>query len=138
MLMSTEKLGRPAKVDQEVVRKLEDSFMHGATVTEACYISGISRDTFYRRLQEDTVFSDKMERARNWLRTVAKRNIANAVKGGDIKVSLWLLERHDTLPRQGVADEMPEEHSEENLKRFKETLEEHIKQKVALELRKNA
>lgn len=69
------------------------------------------------------------------MRTLVKRNIDNAVKGGDIKVSLWLLERHDTLSRQGVADEMPEELSEKNLKRCSEILEQYIQSRVEAELK---
>lgn len=133
--MQNKSIGRPSKLTTEVVRKLEDAFKHGATVTEACSVSGISRDTFYRYMQDDEMFSDKMERARNWLRTIAKRNIANAVKAGDIKVSLWLLERHDTLPRFNIKDEMPEENKKENLQRYAETLEEHIRSRVEEELK---
>lgn len=46
------------------------------TVSEACSVSDISRDTFYRHCKNDMVFSDKMRFARGYAAMLAKRNIA--------------------------------------------------------------
>lgn len=53
-------IGRPSKVTWAVIVKLADSLQHNATVTEACRYAGISRDTYYRHLN-DEVFATKME-----------------------------------------------------------------------------
>jgi DNA invertase Pin-like site-specific DNA recombinase len=57
--------GRPSKVDYKIIIKLADSIQHSATVTEACKYAGISRDTYYRHMNNE-VFAEKM--------VIAKRN----------------------------------------------------------------
>lgn len=56
--------GRPLKVDYKIIVKLADSIQHNASVTEACRYAGISRDTFYRHLNQP-VFAEKMATAKN-------------------------------------------------------------------------
>src|ERR1700712_5280786 len=101
------KVGRPTKITATVVSKLEEAFQHGATVAEACYYSGISRETFYSHYNANLVFSDKMDRSRSWLLMKAKHNIASAILAGDLKSSAWLLEKaiSPTIP---IKDEIPE------------------------------
>lgn len=60
------KVGRPAVVTDDVVRKLEAALAAGFSVTVACHISGISRDTFYNYKVMDKDFSDKMKLAEEW------------------------------------------------------------------------
>jgi AcrR family transcriptional regulator len=105
--MTRKVIGRPTKITTGVVSKLEDAIRHGATVGEACYLSGISRETFYHHFRSDKEFSDKMELSRTWLRVIAKHNLASAVINGDMKASLWLLEKHDSLPINDVNEEVP-------------------------------
>lgn len=99
------KVGRPAKVDYQVMSKLEDALQYGATVSEACHYAGISRDTFYRYFRAEEVFAQKMEIARNRLLRVAKANVATAIIAGDYQGSVWLLEKVVT-PTLAVADEV--------------------------------
>lgn len=101
-------IGRPQKVDYTIMSKLEDALQYGATVSEACYYAGISRDTFYRYFKHEEVFAQKMEAARNKLLTMAKANVANAIMAGDYKSSVWLLEKTVT-PSLAVADEVPKD-----------------------------
>lgn len=103
--MSQKPVGRPNKITDDIVSKLENALKHGATVSEACSVSGVSRETFYKRLREDKEFSDKMERARSWLLTIAKHNLADAIRTGDLKASLWLIDRHDNIPEQSISQE---------------------------------
>jgi len=51
-------VGRPVKMNYKVVDKLADAIQHNANVTEACKHAGISRDTFYRYYNEEQVFAD--------------------------------------------------------------------------------
>jgi ACT domain-containing protein len=53
-------IGRPHKVDYKIMIKLADSIQHNSTITEACRYTGISRDTFYRYLKSEPVFSEKI------------------------------------------------------------------------------
>ena len=52
-------IGRPLKVDYKIIIKLADAIQHNANITDACRYAGISRDTFYRHLDNE-VFAEKM------------------------------------------------------------------------------
>lgn len=104
-MVNKKPIGRPQKVNYQIMSKLEDSLQYGASVSEACYYAGISRDTFYRYFREDTVFAEKMELARNKLLKIAKSNVSKAIIAGDYESSLWLLGKVVT-PSLAIADEV--------------------------------
>ena len=132
--MSNNKIGRPTVLNKDTVSKLEEAFKLGASVSEACLISGISRDTFYRHFNADSTFSDKMERARSWILVLAKRNIANAIGMGNTKLSVWLLEKHESLILRSIAEEMPDdEMSEENMQKRAEELEQYVQARIRID-----
>ena len=56
-------VGRPLKVDYKIIVKLADAIQHSSNVTDACRYAGISRDTFYRHMNND-VFAEKMVAAK--------------------------------------------------------------------------
>lgn len=93
MLVTTRNRGRPTVFDQETVHKLEQAFAIGCTVEEACFVSGVSRSAYYKRLEEDEQFMDKMERAKLYMIIQARHTVCNAIRAGDIKTSMWYLER---------------------------------------------
>ena len=59
-------IGRRLKVDCKIIIKLVDAIQHNANITDACRYAGISRDTFYRHLNSQELFAEKM--------TIAKDN----------------------------------------------------------------
>jgi hypothetical protein len=93
MQVATKSRGRPTVFDQETVHKLEQAFAIGCTVEEACSVSGVSRSAYYKRLEDDTHFMDKMERAKLFIVIQARHTVCNAIRAGDIKTSMWYLER---------------------------------------------
>ncbi|MDB5182413.1 MAG: hypothetical protein JWO47_197 [Candidatus Saccharibacteria bacterium] len=58
-------IGRPPKVNYRVIIKLADSIQHNSTITEACRYAGISRDTYYHYMNNETVFAEKMTTAKD-------------------------------------------------------------------------
>jgi DNA-binding phage protein len=58
-------VGRPLKVDYKIMIKLVDAIQHNANITDACRYAGISRDTFYRHLNNEEVFAEKMAVAKD-------------------------------------------------------------------------
>lgn len=52
--------GRPLKVDYKIIIKLADAIQHNSNITDACRYAGISRDTFYRHLNNEKVFAEKI------------------------------------------------------------------------------
>lgn len=63
--MATPKaVGRPPKVNYKIIIKLADAIQHNTNITDACRYAGISRDTFYRHLNNEEVFAEKMVKAK--------------------------------------------------------------------------
>ena len=56
--------GRPPKVNHKIIVKLVDAIQHNSNITDACKYAGISRDTFYRHLNNE-VFAEKMAIAKD-------------------------------------------------------------------------
>lgn len=57
--------GRPPKVNYKIIIKLADAIQHNSNITDACRYAGISRDTFYRHLNNQEVFREKMATAKD-------------------------------------------------------------------------
>ena len=91
--MPTKKYGRPLAITPSIVSKLEQALRDGFSIEMACHVSGISRSTYYARLQTDEEFSDKMALSQAWATERAKQVIIQAINNGDIKSSQWWLER---------------------------------------------
>lgn len=94
---SKNEVGRPTVMSDETVRKLEESLKGGMTVSQACVVSDVSRDTYYRHYKMDEAFSDKMRFAKSYVAMLAKQNIAKAIADGDIGVSKWFLEKQSSF-----------------------------------------
>ncbi len=58
-------IGRPLKVDYKTIIRLADAIQHNANITDACRYAGISRDTYYRHLNSEDVFAEKMAIAKD-------------------------------------------------------------------------
>jgi len=90
------KTGRPSKnkgIDSLVVRKLIEAFKNDFTIEEACSYAGISKDSYYRWLNQDQEFSDEMSRSKYFVGIEAKKVIKKAIERGNLKASQWYLER---------------------------------------------
>ena len=64
-MVTKKAVGRPSKVDYRVIIKLADAIQHNSSITESCRYAGISRDTFYRHLNSEPVFAEKIITAKN-------------------------------------------------------------------------
>jgi hypothetical protein len=84
--------GRPKVITKDTVRKLEDAFKVGFSVSEACLASGISRATYYDHRASDEAFSDKMELAKTWMNIRAKHVVTKAIDDGNLNAAKWWLE----------------------------------------------
>ena len=100
-------MGRPTVITEEVVRKLEQAFADGFNVVEACFNTGISRDTYYRHLDANTEFSYRMNSAQSNLTSKAKSNIAKAINNGDVGTSRWYISREDRKDEYNSTAEPP-------------------------------
>ena len=86
-------VGRPTVIDEATVQKLEAAFRDGFSISTACFLSGISRSTYYDHCDSDKEFSDKMSVARMWVTEQAKKVVVGAINNGDLPTAKWWLER---------------------------------------------
>ena len=86
-------MGRPSKYTDEIIKSLVKSFEDGSTITEACNVAGISRQSYYDWMELHDDFSDKILIAQEYPDYVAKSLVVSAMKKGDVDTGKWWLER---------------------------------------------
>jgi len=57
-------VGRPVKVDYKIMMKLATALENSATISDACRYAQISRDSYYRHVQSEPEFAEKMRVAK--------------------------------------------------------------------------
>lgn len=85
--------GAPTKMTKEVVEKLEYAFMKGFNDEQASFYAEIDKGTLYNYCKLNPEFSTKKEMLKNHLVMRAKINVSEAIDGGSVLDSKWLLER---------------------------------------------
>lgn len=86
--------GRPTRMTDTTVAKLEMAFSVGANVSEACLVAGVSRDCYYAFLRRKPEYNDRFEELRQRPVLAAKKRVMDAiVEEKDTKTARWLLER---------------------------------------------
>lgn len=95
ILAKKTKRGRPTKMTQGTLRKLEELFVRGLSDEEACLLADIGTTTLYDYCKENPEFSERKELLKQRVKTRAKLNISKAIEEGDIDLSKWYLERRD-------------------------------------------
>lgn len=83
------------KMLPEVVRKLEEAFSIGANISQSCFYADISRDTYYRWINENPELSDRFTAFQDKVPLKAKENIARSIHAGSVGDSWRLLEKRD-------------------------------------------
>jgi hypothetical protein len=88
-----DKGGRPTKLDDLTVKKLEEAFAIDATVLEACAYADISRETFYNWSKANPALFDRFEMLRQNPMLKARNVIVKALQVEDIDTAKWYAER---------------------------------------------
>jgi hypothetical protein len=91
--MKENKGGRPKKIDEKILQKLERGFLQGLSDRECCLYADISPATLYNYCNENPEFSERKELLKEQLKIQAKINISNKLVDGDVHLSQWYLER---------------------------------------------
>lgn len=87
------KRGRPKKITEEIVQKLEEAFLQGLSDREACIYANIAPSTFYDYCSSHGEFSERKELLKENLKMKAKMNLARSIEDGNMTQSIWYLER---------------------------------------------
>lgn len=73
-------MARPTKLDSLTVKKLEDAFVLGASIEEACFNANISKQTFYNWKDENPELFDHFEQLRQAPILKARKCVVNALE----------------------------------------------------------
>lgn len=86
------KVGRPTKMTDEVVKKLEEAFLLGCTDEEACFYADISKQTLYNYQDAHPDFIDRKERMKQQPFFKARKEIIDGFTGNP-ELALKYMER---------------------------------------------
>src|SRR6266536_3918472 len=64
-------VGRPPSITPGTINKLTAAFQRGFSISTACKIAGISRETYYKKLKESSEFADRMDGAQEYAKILA-------------------------------------------------------------------
>lgn len=95
LIVSKNPVGRPSEMTIATVTKLLAAFSNDYTIEQACAYSGIARTTYYRWLDENPYFKDKMEEAKNAPLRRAREVVIETINAGDANLAFRYLERRD-------------------------------------------
>lgn len=79
----TKKVGRPPKITEVILRKLEEGFLYGLTDEQACLYADVPTSTFYDFLKKNPEFAERKEILKNQPKIDAKITIAKALRPHD-------------------------------------------------------
>lgn len=85
-------MARPTKLDKITVKKLEEAFVVGATVPEACFNAGISKQSYYNWTRANPGLLDRFEALKQSPFLRARKTIYAALEH-DAHFALKFMER---------------------------------------------
>lgn len=89
--MTENNVGRPPKIDKNILGKLESAFKMGATDREACSYVNINPDTLYEYQKKHPEFTEQKEAWKQNPILKAKNTIYKNLN--DARIAQWYLER---------------------------------------------
>lgn len=90
--MGKDKGGRPTKINDEVLLKLEEAFKIGCTDEEACFYADIGTSTLYDYCKKNKAFSERKELLKQSPIFKARRSVVKAIET-DPDLAMKYLER---------------------------------------------
>lgn len=130
--------GHPIFLVEKVIQDLESIFRIGGSVSAACSYAGISRQTYYVRMDSDEDFARRMENAKNYAVIAARKIVVKTMLETEdpvqkVELAKWYLEKHDTHGQattqtqvnvfQGLRDQFTKKPEAEVVEEAKEVIE---------------
>lgn len=72
--------GRPTKMDDLTVKKLEEAFALGCTDLEACLYAGISKQTLYNYQEKNPEFVDRKQQLKETPVLLARQSVLDGIQ----------------------------------------------------------
>lgn len=86
-------IGRPTVMTPNTLDKLREAFLMGCNDKEACIYADIGTSTLYDYEKENEDYSEQKELFKSQPALKAKQTVYKAIESGDVKVSMWYLEK---------------------------------------------
>ncbi len=90
---------KPSVMTEIVVQNLANSLQSGLSVSAACNYAGISTSAYYENIKNRPSLGNYFELSKNLSLEIARQNIHVAINNGDLKASMWYLDRYDKSNR---------------------------------------
>ena len=116
--MTKSKAGRPTKINDATVSKLEEAFLAGCTDLEACCAADISKHTLYKYQDKNPAFKDRKEQLKQYPFMIARKAVLKGAKN-DLITARWMIDKADGKPMQQVRLDKDSEITV-NIKSYKE------------------
>ena len=87
------KRGRPLKINDSVLSKLEYAYSIGCNDIEACSYADVSLSCLHRYLNSHNDFRERRDTLKNKPVLQAKQNVYDSLKYGDAIMTRWYLEK---------------------------------------------
>ena len=98
------KVGRPSKITQAVLSKLEEAYSIGCSDREACLLADISPSALYRYQEIHPEFRERKQTLQKALTIKARRVLQKDLDDGDSVAARWYLERREKQEFSAKAD----------------------------------
>jgi hypothetical protein len=117
--------GRPTKMTESTLGKLEQAFALDSTVEQACFYADINPDTYYEYVKNHPEYSERIKALRNRPVLAALQKVVGDLTT-DIKNAQWYLERKspDFRPKSEVTNTVLDE-TRDKLKEFFDDLDDN-------------
>lgn len=86
-------IGRPPRIDDDRIRKLEYAFALGCTDKEACLYANIALSTFYKWLADRPETRERFNTLKETPVFKARQTVLKSIENGDDVSARWYLER---------------------------------------------
>jgi len=95
--------GRPTKMTEVTIQKLEEAFLMGCTDLEACLYADISKSLLYAYQGDNPDFLDRKETLKQNPFMLSRQVLIGALKDNDVNTAHKILERKEgkTINLQG-------------------------------------
>jgi hypothetical protein len=93
--MTKNKVGRPTKMKEATLQKLEQAFAWGCSDSEACIFAGINKSTLYAYCEKKREFTDRKELLKTTPVMKARMVVYDALLSGDLVTANKIIDRKE-------------------------------------------
>lgn len=87
--------GRPTKLTDEVVNKLEEAFSIGCSIEEACFYANISRQSYYNWEKENKELFDRFNELKQKPILKARQSVVNGLSDSEFALKFLSKKKRD-------------------------------------------